>query len=158
VCEQEGEDLEEFEEVSKGKETCKNYTDDEEIKIQQIKLYYKNFPWLDEELHFEEQGDLMLKQKNSINQWVSKINILVNDRTLFELVKLGFYSTAGAIEYLSSSWFGLKLNGYEACLRSNPEIEELLKILKIKHLSSLQDVTPEQKLLGICLFSVLTIH
>jgi len=73
-------------------------------------------------------------------------------------MKLGFYSTASAVEYLSSSWFGLKLNGYEACLRSNPKIEELLHILKIKHLSSLQDVTPEQKLLGVCLFSALTIH
>jgi len=107
---------------------------------------------LDEELPFEEQGEL------SPDQWVSKINVLVNDRTLFELVKLGFYSTAGDVEFISSSWFGLKLNGYEACLRSNPEIEELLKILKIKHLSSLQDVTPEQKLLGVCLFSALTVH
>jgi len=63
-----------------------------------------------------------------------------------------------AVEYLSESWFGLKLNGYEAFLRSNPDIEELLKILKIKRLSSLQDVMPEQKLLGVCLFFALTIH
>jgi len=56
--------------------------------------------WLDEGLSFEEQGDL------SPNQWVSKINVLVNDRTSFELVKLGFYSTAHAVEYLSPNWFG----------------------------------------------------
>jgi len=65
VCEQEGEGLEEFEEECspKGKEICKKYTNDDEIKIQQIKLYYKNFP-LDVELPFEEQGDL------TTDQWV----------------------------------------------------------------------------------------
>jgi len=43
-------------------------------------------------------------------------------------------------------------------LRGNPEIEEILRILKIKHLSSLQEVTPELKLLGIMLLSAVSIH
>jgi len=48
--------------------------------------------------------------------------------------------------------------GYEAMLRGNPEIEEILRIRKIKHLSLLQEVTPEKKLLGIMLLSAVSIH
>jgi len=62
---------------------------------------------------------------------------------------LGSYTTASFVEHVGTHWFNLKLQGYEAMLRGNPEIEEILRILKIKHLSLLQEVTPEQKLLGI---------
>jgi len=71
---------------------------------------------------------------------------------------LGFYTTASFVEHAGTHWFDLKLQGYEAMLRGNPEIKEILRILKIKHLSSLQEVTPEQKLLGIMLLSAVSIH
>jgi len=50
------------------------------------------------------------------------------------------------------------ISSFEAMLRGNPEIKEILRILKIKHLSSLQEVTPEQKLLEIMLLSAVSIH
>jgi len=71
---------------------------------------------------------------------------------------LGFYTTASFVEHAGTHWFDLKLQCYEAMLWGNPEIEEILRILKIKHLSLLQEVTPEQKLLGIMLLSVVSIH
>jgi len=71
---------------------------------------------------------------------------------------LGFYTTASFVEHAGTHWFDLKLQGYEEMLRGNPEIEEILRILKIKHLSKLQEVTPEQKLLGIMLLSAVSVH
>jgi len=71
---------------------------------------------------------------------------------------LGFYTSASFVEHAGTYWFDLKLQGYETMLRGNPEIKEILRILKIKHLSSLQEVTPEQKLLGIMLLSAVSIH
>jgi len=59
---------------------------------------------------------------------------------------------------VGTNWFDLRLHGYEQMLRANPEIEEILKILKIKHLNSLQEVTPEQKLLGLMLFTAISVH
>jgi len=91
-------------------------------------------------------------------EWLNQINLILNDRTSLEIVKLGFYTTASFVEHAGMHWFNLKLKGYEAMPRGNPEIEEILRILKIKHLSSLQEVTPEQKLLGIMLLSPVSIH
>jgi len=72
---------------------------------------------------------------------------------------LGFYTTASFVEHAGTHWFNLKLQGYEAMrFRVTQEIEEILRILKIKHLSLLQEVTPEQKLLGIMLLSAVSVH
>jgi len=79
-------------------------------------------------------------------------------RTSLEIVKLGFYATASFVEHARTHWFDLKLQAYEAMLWGNPHIEEILRILKIKHLYPLQEVTPEQKLLGIMLLSAVPIH
>jgi len=125
---------------------------DEALIIQQINLYYKNLPFLDEELPFDQQAELMPQE------WLNQINLILNDRTSLKIVKLGFYTTASFVEHAGTHWFDLKLQGYEAMLRGNPEIKEILRILKIKHLSSLQEVTPEQKLLGIMLLSAVSIH
>jgi len=122
---------------------------DKQLIIQKTKLYYKNLPFLDEELPFNQQADLMPQE------WLNQINLILNDRTSLEIIKLGFYTTASFVEHAGTHWFDLKLQGYEAMLRGNPEIEE---IFKIKHLSSLQEVTPEQKLLGIMLLSAVSIH
>jgi len=116
---------------------------DEALIVQQIKLYYKNLPFLDEELPFDQQADL------TPQEWPTQINLIQNETTSLKIVKLGFYTTASFMEHVGTHWFNLKLQGYEAVLRGNPEIKEILRILKIKHLSLLQEVTPEQKLLGI---------
>jgi len=110
---------------------------DEALIVQKIKLYYKNLPFLDEERPFDQQAELMPQE------WFTQINLILNDRTSLEIVKLGFYSTASFVEHAGTHWFHLKLQGYEDMLRGNPEIEEILRILKIKHLSWLQEVTPE---------------
>jgi hypothetical protein len=146
VEEEEEEELEELEEI------LEEEPEEEGLIVQQIKLYYKNLPFLNEELPFHEQVDL------TPQEWLNKINLILNDRTSLEIVKLGFYTSASFVEHVGTNWFDLKLQGYEAMLRGNPEIEEILRILKIKHLSSLQEVTPEQKLLGIMLLSAVSIH
>jgi len=62
------------------------------------------------------------------------------------------------VEHAGTHWFNLKLQGYKAMLRGKPEIKDILRILKMKHLSLLQEVTPEQKLLGIMMLSAVSIH
>jgi len=141
---EEEEEEEELEELEDGPS--------DELVIQQIKLYYSNLPFLDQELPFEQQGHL------SPQEWLNRINYIVSDRTSLEILKLGFYTTASLVEHIGTNWFSLRLQGYEQALRGNREVDEILKILKIKHLSSLQDVSPEQKLLGIMLFSAISIH
>jgi len=89
--------------------------------MQQIKLYYKNLPFLDEELPFDQQADL------TPQEWLNQINLILNDRTSLKIVKLGFYTSTSFVEHAGTYWFNLKLQGYEAMLRGNPEIEEGLK-------------------------------
>jgi hypothetical protein len=151
--EEEEEELDLEEEEEEGEEG-EDQEDSKKIELEkdQIKLYYNNLPWLDKELPFDEQGHL------STSEWLAKITVLINDRTSTELVKLGFYTTAGLAEQVGSNLLDLKLKGYERALRENPEIEELLTIIKIKHLSSLQDITPEYRLLGICLLTAVSCH
>jgi len=120
--------------------------------VQQIKLYYKNLPFLDEELLFDQQADLKPQE------WLNQINLILNDRTSLKIIKLGFYTSTSFVEHAGTHWFNLKLQGYEAMLRGNPEIEGILRMLKIKHLSWLQEVTPEQKLLRIMLLSAMSFH
>jgi len=147
----EEEEEKEKEEEEKGKEKLEDEPSDE-LVIQQIKLYYSNLPFLDQELPFEQQGHL------SPQEWLNRINYIISDRTSLEILKLGFYTTASMVEHVGINWFSLRLQGYEQALRGNREVDEILKILKIKHLSSLQDISPEQKLLGIMLFSAISIH
>jgi len=145
------EEEEEYEEEEEGEEELEDGPSDE-LVIQQIKLYYSNLPFLDQELPFEQQGHL------SPQEWLNRINYIISDRTSLEILKLGFYTTASMVEHVGINWFSLRLQGYEQALRGNREVDEILKILKIKHLSSLQDISPEQKLLGIMLFSAISIH
>jgi len=95
---------------------------DEVLIVQQIKLCYKNLPFLDEDLPFDQQADL------TPQEWLNQINLILNDRTSLEILKLGFYTTASFVEHEGTHWFDLKLQGYEAMLRGNPEIEEILRI------------------------------
>jgi len=53
-----------------------------------------------------------------------------------EILKMGFFTSASFIEHVGTNWFSLRLQGYEPALLGNQEIDEILKILKIKHLSS----------------------
>jgi len=90
---------------------------DEALIIQQIKLYYKNLLFLDEELPFDQQADL------TPQEWLNQINLILNDRTSLKIVKLGFYTTASFVEHARTHWFDLWLQGYEAMLWGNPGIE-----------------------------------
>jgi len=81
--------------------------------VQQIKLYYKNLPFLDEELLFDQQAEL------TPQEWLNQINQILNDRTSLEIVKFGFYTTTSFVEHVGTHWFDLKLQGYEAMLRGN---------------------------------------
>jgi len=121
VEEEEDDDLEE--ELEEIEEEQNGPSDD--LVIQQIKLYYSNLPFLDQELPFEQQEHL------SPQEWLNRINYIE------EILKLGFYTTASLVEHVGTNWFSLRLQGYEQALRGNREVDEILKILKIKHLSSL---------------------
>jgi len=58
--------------------------EEEGLIVQQIKLYYKKLPLLDEELPFDQQAEL------TPQEWLNQINLILNDRTSLKIVKLGF--------------------------------------------------------------------
>jgi len=49
---------------------------DEALIVQQIKLYYKNLPFLDEELLFDQEADL------TPQEWLTQINLILNETGL----------------------------------------------------------------------------
>jgi len=53
--------------------------EEEGLIVQQIKLYYKNLPFLDEELPFDQQAEL------SPQEWLNQINLILNDRASLKL-------------------------------------------------------------------------
>jgi len=63
----------------------------EQLIIQQIKLYCKNLPILDEELPFNQQAEL------TPQEWLNQINLILNDRTSLKIVKMGFYTSASFV-------------------------------------------------------------
>jgi hypothetical protein len=116
-----------------------------------ISRYYREIPWLQEVLPIESRGEAQA------TEWLHQIDMELSSRTSDQIIKWGFNTSTSCVEYFGCK-YGMKIQGYSQMLSSNPEVDEILKIIKLRNLSAISEITPEQKLLGIMLMSAVSLH
>ena len=123
--------------------------DNQDKKLEEtIDNYMVSLPWL---------HDLLPERTiESSSEWLSKINTLVENRQMDLIVKSGFNATTSIFESIVCAK-GINIEGYSDVLSSNPEIDQLLSLLRLQHMSDIK-ISPEMKLLGICAFSAVSIY
>lgn len=123
--------------------------DNQDKKLEEtINNYMVSLPWL--------HDALPERTIESSSEWLSKINTLVENRQMDLIVKSGFNATTSIFESIVCAK-GINIEGYSDVLSSNPEIDQLLSLLRLQHMSDIQ-ISPEMKLLGICAFSAVSIY
>jgi hypothetical protein len=111
-------------------------TDDKEKIILRM---YRGEPRLQDILPIES------RTSESAEEWLQNIHEAIAELSSDSLVKTGFNTCTGLIEFVGSQR-GFKLQGYSSFMAANKEVDNLLRLIKIKNLSVISKIEPEVQL------------
>lgn len=86
---------------------------------------------------------------------VTDIRMHISLRTSDILIVQGFKTVNSFVETAVTRG-GVDITGYAEMVSLNPEIRELLMIIRIKHQDKLLEMSPEMKLMGSCVMTAMT--
>lgn len=125
--------------------------DKRDIEIEkQIEEYYRTLPWLAKTLPKD-------KLFGTAEEKLDSINFHVNQRTADLTLKAGFHAITETAEAVAVS-FDYQVKGLSNVLDKNPEVSELLKIIRLTNADKVSKLSPEMKLAGICIATAFVMH
>lgn len=115
--------------------------------------YYKNvclqYPYLRE---VYKEKDIKGKKYDEV---VTEIRMQISMRTSDVLLMMGFRTVNGFVEQMACK-NGVDISGYTDTITQNPEVRELLMLIRLKHQDKLVELGPEEKLGLACLMTAIT--
>ncbi len=125
--------------------------EDTDALERQIYSFYQLIPTLATELPYESRGDA------TAEEWLRQIDKHICQKSGDSAVLIGFKMVTGLIENVGVSR-GYKLNGYSNLMVCDPEVQNLLHLIKLRNLNRFQEVSPEMVLFGLCITSAMSLH
>ncbi len=86
-----------------------------------------------------------------------EIDRVVGSRQADTFMEVGYFTSVSIAEQVGTKK-GYQVEGWTESLKSQPEVYELLKIIRLRNQDKLSSISPEFKLLGITLMSGFAIH
>ncbi len=125
--------------------------EDTDALERQIYSFYQLIPTLATELPYESRNGA------TAEEWLKQIDKHICQKSGDSAVLIGFKMVTGLIENVGVSR-GYKLNGYSNLMVCDPEVQNLLHLIKLRNLNRFQEVSPEMVLCGLCLTSAMSLH
>ncbi len=94
---------------------------------------------------------------STAEEWLRQIDKHISQKSGDSAVLIGFKMVTGLTENIGVSR-GYKLNGYSNLMVRDPEVQNLLHLIKLRNLNRFQEVSPEMVLLGLCATSAMSLH
>jgi hypothetical protein len=123
---------------------------EEQLAEQQIRSYYKALPWLQKEFPYQLRGEMTARE------FIKQLNSYISGRQADIICKHGFSAISGAIEAIGCR-LGAKVQGFRKTITELDEVNELLKIIRIRNEHLFGEISPEMKLLGVMGFTLMTL-
>lgn len=124
---------------------------DTDTMERQIVAYYTLIPTLASELPYESRGDA------SPQEWLKEIDKHICQKSGDSAILIGFRMVTGLVEAVGTSK-GYKLHGYSNMMTADPEVQNLLNLIKLRNINRFSEVSPEMVLLGMCATQALSLH
>ncbi len=124
--------------------------DENQDKLErQIATFYNELPWLQGVLPFESRGE------ESAEEWLKEIDKKICSRTGEQAVYIGFKGVTKVVEEIGVA-NGWKLKGYSSMMCSDPQVHELLHLIKVRNMGILADISPEATLIATCIMGAVS--
>ena len=123
----------------------------ENAKELQIKKYYREIPFLSQELPLSDIEHLSSDEK------LEKIQSVINTHGIDELIKYGFKITVNTAENIGIQ-NGFNFKGATNIVMSNEKVHELLKIIRIQNDDKFSEISPTSQLMFIVCSTFLSVH
>jgi hypothetical protein len=118
-------------------------------KEQQIKTYYTEFTWLNEELPLDS------RDQETADEWLSLIYRKINTHGVDTIIKHGYATACYTVEKIGIA-NGYHFQGATDSLLSNERVLELLKIIRMQNDDLFAEVSPSGQLLMLTCGTFLT--
>src|SRR5579875_1342684 len=123
----------------------------ENEKELQIKKYYREIPFLSQELPLSDIEHLSSDEK------LERIQSVINTHSIDELIKYGFRITVNTCENIGIQ-NGFNFKGATNIVMSNEKVHELLKIIRIQNDDKFSEISPTSQLMFIVCSTFLSVH
>src|SRR5579885_2455481 len=123
----------------------------ENEKELQIKKYYREIPFLSQELPLSDIEHLSSDEK------LERIQSVINTHGIDELIKYGFKITVNTCENIGIQ-NGFNFKGATNIVMSNEKVHELLKIIRIQNDDKFSEISPTSQLMFIVCSTFLSVH
>src|SRR5579875_2092989 len=123
----------------------------ENAKELQIKKYYREIPFLSQELPISDIEHLSSDEK------LERIQSVINTHGIDELIKYGFKITVNTCENIGIQ-NGFNFKGATNIVMSNEKVHELLKIIRIQNDDKFSEISPTSQLMFIVCSTFLSVH
>ena len=98
-------------------------------------LYYSKLPWLEDLLPRDSRTD------ETAEEWLKKIDLITCSRASDAFMMAGFSVACSVIESVGVSR-GFEVHGYTQAMTHNPQVPELLTLIRLRNIHVFKEVTP----------------
>src|SRR5579875_2200308 len=123
----------------------------ENAKELQIKKYYREIPFLSQELPLSDIEHLSSDEK------LERIQSVINCHGIDELIRYGFRITVNTCENIGIQ-NGFNFRSATNIVMSNEKVHELLKIIRIQNDDKFSEISPTSQLMFIVCSTFLSVH